>query len=279
MREENSSEILHEALNFLEEEIIEETDKLRGGILVEKTNRMSTKGAEDEIKVMVQKELHPWRKWVALAASVGLLIIVGGVWNATIGKGTGNSSEDYLTRNEETVGEKAEEKQQDEVVNMMPEIEDVEETLIVPESILGSDNIYQEDGLSESDQEMFATGLEDYVTAYYLPKEKWDTKLEDVESFKKECKEFPVEKRAILEEFLDEFSNGKRQMIDFVSTWEEFERDSEPIYHLFVERQDGTEVHLLLFGDGYACYYGGRKVWVTISDEVYTSMIEVMEGK
>jgi len=273
MREENSSEIFHEALNFLEEEIIEETDKLRGGVLADKTTQLSTRGAADEIKAMVQKELRPWRKWVALAASVGLLIIVGGVWNASIGKDTGNSSENYLTRDEET----AEEKQQDEVVNMMPEIEAVEDKLSVPESIIGSDNVYKGEGLSELDQEMFAAGLEDFVTAYYLTKEKWDTKSEEEESFKKECKEFPAEKRAILEAFLYEFSNGKRQMIDFVSTWENFERDSEPIYHLFVERQDGTEVHLLLFGDGYACYYGERNVWVTIEDEVYASMIEVME--
>lgn len=70
MRQENKSEIIHDALNLLDDEMIEEVEKLRGG------------------EPLVQKELRPWRKWAALAASVCLFIVVGGIWNAGIRKDT-----------------------------------------------------------------------------------------------------------------------------------------------------------------------------------------------
>lgn len=70
MKQENKSEIIHDALNLLDDEMIEEVEKLRGG------------------EPLVQKELRPWRKWAALAASVCLFIVVGGIWNAGIRKDT-----------------------------------------------------------------------------------------------------------------------------------------------------------------------------------------------
>lgn len=274
MREEKRSEIIHEALNFLEDEIIEETDKLRGGVLVDKkTLRIHPEEKGGDVKIIKQKELRPWRKWAAMAASVCLLFLVGGVWNATIGKEVENLSEDYLTVDKDV----EEEKEQDNSVIDIPEAEVMKDSANDQESFKGSESISEES--VSADQELFGTGLEGYVTAYYITKEKWSTELEEMESVKEQRAEFQEKNRECVERFLDEFQNGERQMADTVSTWEEFEREAEPIYHLFVERQDGTQVHLLLFGDGYACYYGGRSVWVSIEDEVYTSMIEIMEEK
>lgn len=79
MKQENKSEIIHDALNLLDDEMIEEVEKLRGG------------------EPLVQKELRPWRKWAALAASVCLFIVVGGIWNAGIRKDTLQQEDENIT--------------------------------------------------------------------------------------------------------------------------------------------------------------------------------------
>lgn len=65
-KDENRAEIIHDALNLLEDDLIEEVGKLRGGVVEEKI-------CASAVKPKV------WRKWVALAASVAVLII--GFWS------------------------------------------------------------------------------------------------------------------------------------------------------------------------------------------------------
>lgn len=96
MKQENKSEIIHDALNLLEDEMIEEVDQLRGGILVDKAPAMLVEENEMQNED-AQKAFRPWRKWAALAASVCILIIIGGVWNASISKVTLDQSDENMT--------------------------------------------------------------------------------------------------------------------------------------------------------------------------------------
>ncbi|MBQ8519700.1 MAG: hypothetical protein IJ455_08895 [Agathobacter sp.] len=93
MREENRSEIIHDALNLLDDEMIEEVEKLRGGV-VEKTIG-PVKVVEENQNKEVQKMPRPWRKWTALAASVSLLILVSGMWYGGIYEDANHFNEGY----------------------------------------------------------------------------------------------------------------------------------------------------------------------------------------
>ncbi|MBQ2901543.1 MAG: hypothetical protein IJE49_06805 [Agathobacter sp.] len=70
MREENRSEIIHDALNLLDDALIEEVEELRGGVV------------EKEIP----KKIYSWKKWTALAASVCVFFVAGAVWNLGLEK-------------------------------------------------------------------------------------------------------------------------------------------------------------------------------------------------
>ena len=54
MREEKYSEIIHDALNFLDDEMIEEVDHLRGGVSVESVSTQAS--MQEEIKDFSQKK-------------------------------------------------------------------------------------------------------------------------------------------------------------------------------------------------------------------------------
>lgn len=77
---EDRSEIIHDALDYLDDDLIEEVDDLRSGVMEEP-----------------QKTVHPWRKWVAVAASVCLIIVIGGVWHGGIHKVIFHSEDQFIT--------------------------------------------------------------------------------------------------------------------------------------------------------------------------------------
>ena len=72
MKDEKRCECIHDALGYLEDELIEEVDTLRSGTTLQKQ--------EDGIRPMFAK-----RKWIAIAASIALIFIAGNLWNSTIG--------------------------------------------------------------------------------------------------------------------------------------------------------------------------------------------------
>lgn len=90
MKQENRSEIIHEALNMLDDEMIEEVEKLRGEVVLDKAAKPTIEHKKENMYDVdasnseAQKEFRPWRKWGALAASVCVLILAGGIWNAGI---------------------------------------------------------------------------------------------------------------------------------------------------------------------------------------------------
>ncbi len=78
MRNEKKTEFIHDALNFLDEEIIEDVEKLRGFIEKEEgESGLTIQNKESFIKILKQKAIHG-RKLAALAASICLLFV--GTW-------------------------------------------------------------------------------------------------------------------------------------------------------------------------------------------------------
>lgn len=136
MRDDNRNEIIHDAIGFLDDELIEDVDALRSGT----TPPKQEKGTRPILLT---------RRWMAIAASICLIVVVSGIWNSTIGSNTmsnmesfdekepENVQEDVLQENaqegEEIVDKFEEEEMEDCVIESIPmssetEKEDVEET-------------------------------------------------------------------------------------------------------------------------------------------------------
>ena len=100
MREEKRSEIIHDALGFLDDEMIEEVEKLR-------EIDEPVKG----IEIQQNRRFQNWRKWTSLAACIGVLILVAGLWNGIGKDGLGNSSDiESVHPENDNLGEEDEEK-------------------------------------------------------------------------------------------------------------------------------------------------------------------------
>lgn len=79
MREEKRSEIIQDALNFLDDEMIEEVESLRDGLVAAEESMK-----EENIREFRQKVVRkntPWRKWATLAAGMAIFVLLGGIWD------------------------------------------------------------------------------------------------------------------------------------------------------------------------------------------------------
>lgn len=80
MREEKRSEIIQDALNFLDDEMIEEVEELR-------ENQMDGSEEIRLVKNQSRRMPHSWKRWAGFAACVGVLIIAAGIWQGITGDG------------------------------------------------------------------------------------------------------------------------------------------------------------------------------------------------
>ena len=74
MKEIERSERIHDALDFLDDDMIEEVDRKRCNIYVDE--RCS------ECKNSNSIAYKRWKKWSALAACIGIIVIISGAWNS-----------------------------------------------------------------------------------------------------------------------------------------------------------------------------------------------------
>lgn len=87
MRDEKRCEIIHDALNLLDDELILEADVLREKLENTSVERGSIENfleLDDGIENKQKKPRYSWRQWTALAASLCVLVIGGWVWNEVI---------------------------------------------------------------------------------------------------------------------------------------------------------------------------------------------------
>lgn len=103
MKEKIRSEILHDALNFLEDEIIEEVDGIRGSLLTDDiVKHASVQERDDVLTSITRKSTSPWRKWTAIAAGICVIIIAGHLIQAGFIKNE-NSNSDGMPGKEESI--------------------------------------------------------------------------------------------------------------------------------------------------------------------------------
>lgn len=282
MREENISEILHDALQYLDDEMIEEVQALRGGVLVEKSTDFNLQSnpevekIENPYKDDWKKEFRPWRKWAALAASVCLFVIVGTAWNALYQEEMGNMEnasdieaemQDEMLNNGVPIGgDEADE--QDGFEN-----ESFKENLGMQESepeVEGSLEDWVEPGESDKLDIGEDIGLHDYSSVQYQLKGM---------GFE-EKKTVSEENLTIIDKFIDSYKNayknGTVRLVDDTS-WEDVEKDADG--HLYLKLSDGAIIHLVFLGNGSVCQYEIPSVWIEIDKRVYDAVLDVLRNE
>ena len=252
MREENKSGIIHDALNFLDDEMIEEVDRLRGGVSVE--------------NVSTHKVKFPWRKWSTLAASICLLIVLGNAWfmmqNVIFDTGNmngGNESHDGMMEGD------MEDVNQSGSTGVLPDAE--EDKYGVQDGVENNDGgqpLFGEPQTSESKTDDEFVNLKNY-TVVYFSENKGDNASDDgmVMLSEEECQ--------VLNKFIESMQKGTESWVDVTTGMDAIEKADG---HLFFEFEDGTSFHLVLLGDGTVCNYETKYVWLQMDKRVYRILIE-----
>lgn len=97
MKEENRSEIIHDALNELDDDLIEQVDGLR---------RKLENAGDEHSSILKTRNFISWKKWTAFAASTCVLVIAGWVWgNAILPDGENDEKEEIVFEEQESGNE------------------------------------------------------------------------------------------------------------------------------------------------------------------------------
>lgn len=142
MRIEERSERIHDALSFLDDEMIEEVDELRGeGSAAKKATASTQEGT---------RRVFAWKRWAVLAASICLVLGINYVWN-----GSNVESNDYWDDkesldNQESMESHKEHNQEDKI-----DLEDYH------------DEIEDSSGVSDAESEILDGFLNGYKEVYF----------------------------------------------------------------------------------------------------------------
>jgi len=271
MKEEKYSEIIHDALNFLDDEMIEEVDRLRGGVSVESVSTQAS--MQEEIKDFSQKKAKdavdgvykktaPWRKWAALAASICLLVVVGNAWEIQPdgGGNTGNSNE----INDEQIEGNPED--QAGMLGMAPDsVTDGENYGVLDQD--GSQEELGEPQISEMKPSNSFLKLQNYKEVYFSDAKDAIPSDDGMVMLSEEVYE-------VLDKFIDSTQRGTVCPVDSIA-WTEAMEKAEG--HLFFELKDGTNVHLVLLGQGMVASYDTKTAWVQMDKRVYRIFVEMLK--
>lgn len=247
MRGEKRSEIIHDALNFLDDEMIEEVDALRGGFV---TTKETMEEAVTEMKKKAGRKSTAWRKWATLAASISLFILVAKVWN-----GMDSTAEDMNIglQNQESIQE--DENQE----SIYPDSNlDIEHT----DDLADSDEKFQEDSKDYIQNQFMEQKLQNYVEVYYGDK-LLTGELHDM-----------------MEKFIESYQNGTVSIVDVSDLeWNKLwaEKTENADGHLYFKLSDGSTTHLVLLGDGIVCDYENPTAWVQMDKRIYNLIVELLK--
>lgn len=263
MREEKYSEIIHDALNFLDDEMIEEVDRLRGGVSVESINA-EPQPQEENVKIIefALKKQYSWRKWAALAASICLLVVVGNAWEIQQDGGwnTGNSNEIYDEQIEGNPEDQA------GILGMAPDsVTDGEDYGVHDPD--GSQEGLGQPQTSEMKPIKPFLKLQDYKEVYFSDAKDAIPSDDGMVMLSEDVYE-------VLDKFIDSAQRGTVCPADSAA-WTEAMEKAEG--HLFFELKDGTNVHLVLLGQGMVASYDTKTAWVQMDKRVYRIFVEMLK--
>lgn len=238
MREEKRSEIIHDALSFLDDEMIEEVDELRGsGNPVKKTS------VKEQKETTVHKRF-PWKRWAVLAASICLVIGISSIWsglNPESNYDTESAGENYF--NNSDIGESLPGEENDNV-DTQPETDEKDAV-----NDLGTN-----DGKEVLGSEIELT---ETVEVYFGEKLVSGDALE------------------LVWKFIDSYNGGHICHVDISpADWAEKEANADG--HIYLKYQSGATAHLILLGDGTVCDEQDPSVWVQMDTRIYNSVLAIL---
>lgn len=248
MREEKKSEVIQDALNYLDDDMIEEVDALRGGFVT--TEETMAEETVTEMKKKAVRKGTAWRKWAALVASITIFILVGKVWS-----GMDSIAEDMNMglQNQESVQEDVNQE------NIYPDSNlDIEHT----DDLVDSDEKFQEDSKDYIQNQFMEQKLQNYVEVYY------GDKL------------LTGELHGMMAKFIESYQNGTVSIVDVSdSEWKKLwaEKTENADGHLYFKLSDGSTTHLVLLGDGTVYDYKNQTAWVQMDKRIYNLIVELLK--
>lgn len=266
MREEKYSEIIHDAINFLDDEMIEEVDHLRGGVSIE---NISTQPQDENEKIIefASKKQYAWRKWAALAASICLLVVVGNAWElqkeGAFDTGNQNGKNEV---NDSVLEGDATDKEDSGLVGMAPDSVTDGEDYGVKDPDGGQEGL-GEPQTSEMKPIKPFLKLQDYKEVYFSDAKDAIPSDDGMVMLSEDVYE-------VLDKFIDSAQRGTVCPADSAA-WTEAMEKAEG--HLFFELKDGTNVHLVLLGQGMVASYDTKTAWVQMDKRVYRIFVEMLK--
>lgn len=188
MKKEKQSEIFHDALQFLDDEMIEDVEKLRGGVAVKK------------------KTIRSWRKWTALAASVCVLVVAAGAWSSL--------DQDDIRFNEMASDIETEMQENSDVNESYKENFGMQEG--APGTAGSLTDVVNPEGLDEV--ELGAKNdFGNYITIKY--------QIKNIDSEKKRT--VSEEDYAVMDKFIEAYKKGDSSLVDYDVAWENVEKEAD----------------------------------------------------
>lgn len=242
MREEKRSEIIHDALNFLDDEMIEEVGELRGGVV--NTRALLDEEIRENKENTTRRNIS-WHKWTALAAGITIFILVGKVWS-----GMDSIAEDMnmgLQNQENTYPDS----------NL--DIEHTDDLADTNEKFQEESKDYiEESDKAESQNQFMEQKLQNYVEVYYGDK-LLTGELHDM-----------------MAKFIESYQNGTVSIVDVSdSKWNKLWAEKAD-GHLYFKLSDGSTTHLVLLGDGTVCDYKNQTAWIQMDKRIYNLIVKLL---
>ena len=260
------NEFIHDALNHLDDDMIEEVDKLRN----------------------LKKKKFPWHRVTAIAASVCLLFIGGYAWEnylKPIGDGKFDDMSDQRPEsapsNDQDLNEGVSGADVEHETDRPPE-PDVDNS--TANSSAPTDSVCESEAkpgapeTTEPSEFDYYTALGDayllkdnYTKITMLPHKAWseDASLEEVLS-----KSVEIESRdyEAFDRFIEALCDTPRIESRYVSAVTN--PDADMVYHIFFHKADGTVVHVWMCDDLYVCYDADRDYCMQIDRTVYVNVFK-----
>lgn len=263
MSKEKRSELIHDALDLLDEDLIEDVDRLRGGV--------AESVSESE---KAKKRRFNWRRFTAFAASLCVLVIGSWAWqnfHEPNSKAEAESSKDkdFMSSNQEVAEEEAQASQEkdglpsDKREEYDMEKEDVAATQEVP---------YPNDVPKESENLLISYEAlkENYVRISMIPHKVW-VSAGSMDAATQQAVVIDTKYKADIDKLVEAMSVGT-----IVSTAKIGRTDPDMTYHLFFEKANGEIVHCQLLEGGYVCEDADSDWCVAIDKAVYDNVFKIL---
>ncbi len=282
MKKEDRVETIHDALDYLDDDLIEDVDKLR-------RNEVETSVASFKSKTKNKS----WRKWTTLAASICILVagslIMGDYLESTEPNGDyvpgteAESEKDNVDKEEEIAsGNLSDVTTENETgsVNSFSTEQIRDEVGGNPEMMETETEPSDEDNLDVEGTDTNVTlgdlyQLKDnYIRVSMIPHKVWETAKDEKEAYEQAV--------TIDEKYQDDFAIFvdtlcKSGCIQIEESLQQTPNTEDLIYHLFFEKKDGEVVHCWLLGKDRVFYHEKDDLCIVIENkELYNNIYNIL---